>query len=110
MLTDDAGITAVNRAVFGKDEPTDVVTTPYLPLPGERAAVSAEIFVNVERAWKLGGTPGGAARELALYIAHGLHHAAGASDRTPRLRARMRREELAWLGRAVQEGALRTLL
>jgi len=102
-LTDDDGITPVNAAFFSRPRATDVISATYRPMPGERLG-HAEVFVNVQRAWKLGKTPGRAARELALYIAHGCQHLTGASDHTPQLRAAMRRNELAWLREADRLG------
>ncbi len=96
-LTDDRGIAAVKQAVFGMPEITDVVALSYLPTPAAPAP-EGEIFVNVQRAFtrscRQGWSP---ARELALYIAHGLDHLAGADDRTPPERRRMRRRELRWI-------------
>jgi ssRNA-specific RNase YbeY (16S rRNA maturation enzyme) len=62
------------------------------------------VFVNAERARAEGLRRGGVADELALYIAHGCDHLAGASDRTPAGRARMRRREQAWLAEARRLG------
>lgn len=98
LLTDDAGITAVNRTCFGTDRPTDVISFSYDPLPGEPENVrTGEIIVNMERAMTEGDKRGGAGRELALYIAHGCDHLTGARDDTPAQRARMRQRETAWL-------------
>jgi ssRNA-specific RNase YbeY (16S rRNA maturation enzyme) len=65
--------------------------------------------VNAQRALAVGRRGPGVERELALYIAHGLQHLAGASDRTPALRARMRKRELAWLKQAEKKGLLKAL-
>ncbi len=102
IVTDNEGITGINGMLFGKNIPTDAISLPYRPLPGPGGSQTAELFVNAERAWELGRTPDRAGRELALYIAHGLNHLGGASDRTPRLRARMRRQETAWLQQAAR--------
>ena len=102
IITDNEGITGINGNLFGKNYPTDVISALYQPLPGPGGSQTAEIFVNMERAWELGRTPDRASRELALYIAHGLNHLGGASDHTPRLRARMRRQEAAWLQQATR--------
>jgi len=110
ILTNDAGITPVNRATFGKDEPTDVISLTYHGMPGESPAPGGEVFVNAERARGIGRTARGAGRELALYIAHGLHHLAGASDRTPTLRKAMLNEEETWLSKAEKEGLLNKLV
>jgi rRNA maturation RNase YbeY len=110
ILTNDDGITPVNRATFGKDEPTDVISLTYLGMPGEPSASAGEIFVNAERARVIGRTAQGTSRELALYVAHGLHHLAGASDRTPALRKAMLNEEKAWLSKAGKAGLLKELV
>ena len=109
LLTDDAGIVAANRAVFGKDYVTDVISLAYSPLPGE-AGGAGELIINVALAAREGARrAGGPGRELALYLAHGCDHLAGADDATPRQRAAMRRRELCWLRAAESEGRLRGL-
>lgn len=99
----------MNASVFGRPRPTDVITVSYDPLPGRTAPARAEIFVNAQRALAIGRREPRVARELALYLAHGLQHLAGASDRTPALRARMRRRERTWLRAAEKKGLLKTL-
>jgi rRNA maturation RNase YbeY len=108
VLVDDARIRAINRRVFGKDEVTDVISICYPPVPGEEGGFAAEIVVNVQRAAAQAASHGrwSTNRELALYIAHGCDHCAGADDNTPRKRRRMRRRELRWL----QEASERQLL
>jgi rRNA maturation RNase YbeY len=110
ILTNDAGIKPVNRATFGKDEPTDVISLTYQGAPGGIERSTGEIFVNVERARFIGRDTRKTALELALYIAHGLHHLAGASDRTPALRRAMLNEEKAWLAQAQEAGLLKELV
>jgi len=104
-LLDDAGIAPVNRAVLGHEGATDVITQRYEPIPGEAGGLVGELFVNVERALRAAPRRAGwsADRELALYLAHGCDHLAGADDAMPRERARMRRRELAWLRLATLE-------
>jgi rRNA maturation RNase YbeY len=109
VLTNDAGIRPINRATFGKDEPTDVISLTYHGVPVEPATWTGEIFVNAERARVIGRDTRKTSRELALYIAHGLHHLAGASDRTPALRKAMLNEEKAWLAKAEEVGLLKEL-
>jgi rRNA maturation RNase YbeY len=109
VLTDDDGIAPLNSAFLGKSAPTDVISFIYNRLPGEPGSGAGEVVVNVERAWQLGRTPQPSSHELALYVAHGLHHLTGASDHTPRRRARMRRRELAWLKKATASGHLQGL-
>ncbi|TAN38842.1 MAG: rRNA maturation RNase YbeY [Verrucomicrobia bacterium] len=109
LLTDDAGIVMANEAVFGRDYVTDVISLTYLPQPGE-VGLSGELIINVELAVREGARrAGGPDRELALYLAHGCDHLAGADDATPRQRAAMRRRELRWLRLAAREGLLKGL-
>ena len=100
-LLDDAGIAPVNAAILAHEGATDVITQRYEPIPGEPAGLVGELFVNVERAARVGARRAGwsADRELALYLAHGFDHLTGADDGTPAERARMRRRELSWLKR-----------
>ena len=110
MLTDDTGIVAANRAVFGREYVTDVISLAYPPLPNE-AGGAGELIINVEQAVREGMRRAGAPdRELALYLAHGCDHLAGADDATPGERAAMRRRELRWLRAATQEKLLAGLL
>ncbi len=98
-LLDDATIAPVNAVIMNHHGPTDVITQSYLPLPGEDAGLTAELFINVEQAWhsapnRTGWSPD---HELALYLAHGLDHLSGATDDTPTAQRAMRRRELTWL-------------
>lgn len=101
ILTDDAGIAPLNRAIMRHEGITDVITQRYEPLPGEPDGVIGEVIVNVERAWQVEGRKRGwtASRELALYIAHGCDHLNDEDDATPADRRRMRQRELRWLAR-----------
>lgn len=96
VLTDDAGMTRANRACFGKDTSTDVISQAYAPMPPE-SLPTAEVIVNVERAANAGPHFGGPSRELARYLAHGCQHLAGATDEDEGSRTRMHRRERAWL-------------
>lgn len=105
ILVDDAGILPFQRACFGLEEPTDVISQVYGPIPPETDARAGEVIVNVQRAREVGGADG-CARELARYVAHGCLHLGGATDDTPGQRAAMRRRETAWLRTADAEGRL----
>ena len=97
VLTDDARMPDYKAGCFGVRAQTDVVVQAYAAVPGA-AAAAAEIVLNAERARAEGRRrPGGAARELALYLAHGLDHLAGRDDHTPARRRAMRRRETTWL-------------
>lgn len=97
LVVDDAAMPAYKAACFGVRAQTDVVAQAYAAVPGAGAA-AAEVVVNAERAQAEGRRRrGGAARELALYLAHGLDHLAGHDDATLARRRAMRRRETAWL-------------
>jgi ssRNA-specific RNase YbeY (16S rRNA maturation enzyme) len=97
VLADDAAMPDYKAACFGRRVQTDVVAQAYAAVPG-LAPASAEIILNAERALVEGRRrAGGPARELALYLAHGLDHLAGHTDDTPARRYAMRRRETAWL-------------
>jgi len=97
VLTDNCGIIPVNREVFSKDRPTDVISFRYDPVPGEENEATGDLIVNVECALREGPAHDGADAELALYIAHGFDHLSGADDNTPQKQAAMRRTEKQWL-------------
>jgi rRNA maturation RNase YbeY len=108
LLTDDAGMAECNRRSMHHEGPTDVITLHYAPVPGTGGA-AAELVVNLQRASEEGRlrrrtsgrkTLWDAQHELALYLAHGCDHLAGAEDDTVPNRQRMRRRELKWLGSA----------
>ena len=97
VLTDDAAMPGYKAGCFGVRAQTDVVAQAYAAVPGVSAA-TAELVLNAERAQSEGRRrAGGPARELALYLAHGLDHLGGRDDDTPARRRAMRRRETAWL-------------
>jgi len=110
VLTDDAGMARLNAEYFGRPHSTDVISFRYDALPGEGVDCSGEVIVNVERACEEGAQRHSVDRELALYIAHGCQHLAGAEDRTTGGRRRMRRRERAWLEEAAGMQLLHNLV
>ena len=118
VLTDDRGIAEINRRHRGCAAVTDVISFRYAPHPGGDSGPEADIVVNVERAAAEGRRRAGLRRpaqwdpsmELALYIAHGCDHLAGAEDHNRAGRARMRRRELRRLRAARRAGLCRCLL
>ena len=102
VLQDDAFSAEVHLAVNGAEGATDVVTQRYDAMPGEEPGVYGELYVNCDRA--LGAAPRrrgwSAAKELLLYVAHGMDHLSGADDLSPADYARMRRRELSWIRQA----------
>ena len=100
VLTDDAAMPDYKAGCFGVRAQTDVVAQAYAAVPG-LGPPPAELVLNAERARREGRRrSGGPARELALYLAHGLDHLAGHDDDTPARRRAMRRRETAWLDAA----------
>ena len=99
VLQDDARSAEVHLAVNGAEGPTDAITQAYDAMPGEEPGVYGEVYVNCDRARRAaprrrGWSP---AKELLLYVAHGMDHLSGADDLDPRGYDAMRRRELAWL-------------
>lgn len=99
ILQDDAFSAETHAAINGVEGPTDVTTQRYEAIPPEPPGVYGELYVNAERAIsaaprRAGWSP---AKELLLYVAHGMDHLGGADDLDPKDRARMRRRELKWL-------------
>lgn len=99
VLQDDDFSAEVHRAINGVEGPTDAITQRYDALPGEPPGVYGEVYVNCDRA--LAAAPRrrdwSPAKELLLYVAHGMDHLSGADDLDPKGYDAMRRRELAWL-------------
>ena len=95
-FTNDRSMKKYNAELVGHSGSTDVITFAYLAdadgfFPGE---VGVELIVNPDAAAREGEKRGtGYSRELALYLVHGLLHAAGEDDLEPGARRRMRRRE-----------------
>ena len=99
VLQGDDASAEVHRAVNGVDGATDVVTQRYDAIPGEEPGVYGELYVNCERAAATTLRSRGwcAAKELLLYVAHGMDHLSGADDLDDRGYCTMRRRELRWI-------------
>ena len=109
-LTGDDDIAALNLAHLGRQEITDVLSFAYAPMPGETPPrMSGEVIVNAELAGRA-APHWGAARELALYLAHGCDHLMGEDDADDAGRRRMRRRELRWVREAKASGLLARLI
>ena len=100
VLQDDDFSAEVHLAINGAEGPTDVITQRYDAMPGEAEGVYGELYVNVDQALRVAPKRHGwsTAKELLLYVAHGMDHLSGADDLKPRDYDRMRRRELKWLG------------
>ena len=99
VLQDDAASAEVHLAINGAEGPTDVITQRYDPMPGEKPGIYGELYVNANRAGAAAPRRTGwsAAKELLLYVAHGMDHLSGEDDLSPRGYAAMRRRELGWI-------------
>ena len=99
ILQDDAFSAEVHEAINGAKGPTDVITQRYDAMPGEADGVYGELYVNVDQALRAAPNRRGwsPAKELLLYVAHGMDHLSGADDLKPRDYDCMRRRELCWL-------------
>ncbi|MDD4872766.1 MAG: rRNA maturation RNase YbeY [Kiritimatiellae bacterium] len=99
-LVDDNCIKALKTHFFERQEITDVISLRYNPIPGDKACLTGEIFVNIQRAIKYPqktSSRWNASNELALYLAHGCDHLMNSSDHDETGYRRMRRRELGWL-------------
>lgn len=107
VLQDDAASDEVHRGIMGVEGATDVITQAYEAMPPEPEGIYGELYVNVDQALRFSNVAGGwsAAKELLLYVAHGMDHLSGADDLEPADRARMRRRELAWMRDYARAGA-----
>lgn len=96
LFTNDRSMKRYNAELVGHEGTTDVITFSYFDdaenlFPGETAV---ELIVNPDAAAREGEKRGtGYSRELALYLVHGLLHAAGEDDLEDGARRRMRRRE-----------------
>ena len=98
-LVRDAASDELHQALMGVAGATDVITQAYDAVPPEAPGLYGELFVNTDQALRAapqrkGWSP---AKELLLYVAHGMDHLSGADDCAEADYNRMRRRELKWL-------------
>lgn len=110
VITGDKEMTRLNEGVLGHEGTTDVITFTYRSAPGETpAGWRGEIVVNIEEAARAAAERGlPLACEVALYVAHGCQHLAGANDDTPARRAAMHRRQTRWLHEAARKKLIRS--
>lgn len=98
-LVDDNRSDETHRAIMGIKGATDVVTQAYDSIPPEPDGLYGELFVNTDQALRAAPRRKGwsAAKELLLYVAHGMDHLSGADDHAEKDFRSMRRRELAWI-------------
>jgi probable rRNA maturation factor len=86
LVTGDAEIADLHARFLGDPTPTDVICFP--------SDDGAEVVVSRDTAKRMAREHGHTLRaELALYVVHGILHAAGFDDVKPRDRVRMRAAE-----------------
>ena len=93
VLVSDAAMARFNRRYHATAGTTDILTFDYGEGHGE---LIISVGRAVAQARQFHTTP---ARELALYVVHGLLHLRGFDDRTPAQRRRMRAAERRLLAR-----------
>lgn len=108
LLLGETAMAEANRQFLRHTGTTDVITLVYRPMSKEDGW-RGEVLINLDLARRLGSRHGGAGRELALYLAHGMNHLSGAHDRTPAERRRMRQRDLRWRAEAFSAGGLHGL-
>ena len=98
-LIGDAASDEIHHAVMGVAGVTDVVTQAYDAIPPETPGLYGELFVNTDQALRAAPKRRGwsSAREMLLYVAHGMDHLSGADDLTDCGYRAMRRRELEWI-------------
>ena len=98
-LVRDAESDALHRTILGVEGATDVITQAYDAVPPEEPGLYGELFVNTDQALRAAPKRRGwnPAKELLLYVAHGMDHLSGADDCAEVDYNRMRRRELKWL-------------
>ena len=99
VLQNDAFSAETHAAINGVEGPTDVTTQGYDAMPPEPEGIYGELYVNVDQAVRVAPKrkDWSVAKELFLYVAHGMDHLSGADDHEPADYERLRRRELAWL-------------
>jgi len=98
VLVSDRQMAALNLQYHHVAGPTDILTFDYGEGQGE-LIISVDHAVSQARRYR--STP---ARELDLYVIHGLLHLRGYDDRTPAQRRRMRAAERRLLARFARSG------
>lgn len=90
----------INRDFVGHRGLTDVITFNYLEDDLEAGEVAIELLICPEVAQQEGGCRKNSsyAREMVLYIVHGLLHCSGYDDLEPEQQRRMRRAERRVMG------------
>jgi probable rRNA maturation factor len=113
LLTDDAGIRALNRAWRGIDTATDVLSWPQeeqerpVRNGGETDPILGDVAISLETADRQARARGwDVEEEIALLLVHGMLHLLGYEDETAAGARAMRARERAILGRPLSKPAV----
>ena len=112
LFVGDRRMAQMNMELLGHEGTTDVITFCYFEedMPFEKAETMVELIVNPEAAAREGAKrPGGYCREVALYIVHGMLHAAGEDDLEEGPRRSMRAAEKRVMDQLSKEFSLEEL-
>jgi probable rRNA maturation factor len=102
LLTDDAGIRALNREWRAKDHSTDVLSWPLAGPDEVPGPALGDIAISLDTASRQAERRGWAlADELALLLIHGILHLLGHEDDTQAGSERMRAIETRILGQSL---------
>ena len=96
LFVNDHSMAVYNAELVGHEGTTDVITFSYFDGCDfyEAGDTMIELIINPDAAVREGAKrEGGYAREMVLYLVHGLLHSAGEDDLSPVPRRRMRRRE-----------------
>jgi probable rRNA maturation factor len=84
LLTDDAGIRALNREHRHKDKPTDVLAFPMTDGTPEQQGLLGDVVISLETAKRQADARRRSlAEEVRFLLAHGLLHLVGYDHATP---------------------------
>jgi len=99
LVVRDRESAEAHEAIMGVSGATDVITQAYDSIPPEPKGLCGELIVNADQALRAAPKRRGwsAAKELLLYVAHGMDHLSGADDLSGRGYLAMRRRELGWI-------------
>ncbi|MBC8141671.1 MAG: rRNA maturation RNase YbeY [Armatimonadetes bacterium] len=101
LLTDDAGIHALNRQWRNMDKPTDVLSWPLEEANGESLG---DVAISLDTAMRQAQARGwDIADEIALLLIHGILHLLGYEDETEAGAESMRDVERELLGKPLEK-------
>ncbi len=93
-LVDDKRIAQINREHRGKDKPTDVLSFPLEPAPGDPERLLGDVVISIDTALRQAADyDAPLQREIYRLLIHGLLHILGHDHEEPGERAIMEAQE-----------------